>query len=166
MNEAIIVELRFFGTSILWGMLLLIMYDLLRILRRVVKHNSFFVAIQDILYWITCSVLIFCMMYKQNNGIIRGFSIIAMLLGMLLYHAELSDLLVNAISGIINKIISYGIKLIKVFFSPIRFILNKISRIFVWLISKIKKMYHYLLKTLKNIWKSSKLAVSENEKGD
>ncbi len=166
MNDAIMIELRFFLTSMLWGILLLIIYDLLRILRRVVKYNTFFIAIQDILYWVICSVLIFLMMYRQNNGIIRGFSILAMLIGMLVYHAVISDFLVNVISGILNKIISIIGKLITLIFKPIKFIFNKIGKLCSWLLLRIKKLIHYLLKTLKNIWKSSKISVSDNEKGD
>jgi len=166
MNDAIMVELRFFGASIFWGMLLLIIYDMLRILRRVVKHNGFFIAIQDILYWVTCSLLIFHMMYQQNNGIIRGFSILAMLIGMLIYHAQISDLVVYVISEILNKTIKLIGKLIALLFMPIRIILNKTGRLFRWLFLKIKKIGHYLIKSLKNAFKTSKIAVSENEKGD
>jgi len=166
MNGAIMVELRFFGASMFWGMLLLVIYDMLRILRRVVNHNGFFIAIQDILYWVTCSLLIFHMMYQQNNGIIRGFSILAMILGMLIYHAGISDLLVYFISEILNNIIKFIGKLIALLFMPLRIIFNKIGKLFVWLFLKIKKINHYLLKSLKNVFKTSKIAVSENEKGD
>lgn len=164
MNDAIMVELRFFGASIFWGMLLLFIYDFLRILRRVVNHNGFFIVIEDVLYWITCSVLIFRMMYQQNNGIIRGFSILAMVLGMLLYHAGISDLVVTVISEILNKILYYIGKLIILLFSPIQFIFSRIRKLFVWLLLKIKKVNHFCVKTLKNVWKSSKITVSKNEK--
>ncbi len=166
MNDAIMVELRFFGTSALWGVLLLTFYDALRILRRVISHNGFFVALQDIMYWVISGVLIFHMMYKQNNGIIRGFAILAMLLGMIIYHTVISDKLVDTISGILNKMIELSGKLILLFFKPVRFLLRKMKRIFIWLFSKIKRFNHFLLKSLKNIWKSGKIAVSENEKGD
>ena len=164
MNDAIMVELRFFGASIFWGMLLLVIYDFLRILRRVVNHNGFFIVIEDILYWITCSLLIFHMMYQQNNGIIRGFSILAMVLGMLLYHAGLSDLVVAVISEILNKILYYIGKLISLLFSPIKFIFSRLRKLLVWLFSKIKKVNHFFVKTLKNVQKSSKITVSKNEK--
>lgn len=166
MNDAIMVELRFFGTSIVWGVLLLIFYDVLRILRRVIIHNGFFVAFQDLIYWVISSLLIFHMMYVQNNGIIRGFSIVAMLLGMLIYHWVLSELVVDTISGIINKIINLIGKFITLVFKPVIFLFRKIKKIFLWIFSKIKKFMHFLLNALKKIWKSSKITVSENEKGD
>lgn len=166
MNGAIMIELRFFGASIFWGMLLLIIYDSIRILRRIVKHNEFFVGIQDILYWVTCSLLIFHMMYQQNDGIIRGFSILGMLLGMLGYHTVLSDFLVKVLSSIINKIINFFVRIIWIILKPIRFLLQKLGYLIIGIFKKFKKIIHYLLNTLKKMWKSDKITVSENEKGD
>lgn len=166
MNDAILVELRFFGISVFWGMLLLVIYDLLRILRRIMKHNNFLITIEDIIYWITSSILIFRMMYQQNNGIIRGFSILAMLLGMLLYHEVLSEGLVTIVSGILNKTIQGISKLISFILRPFRFIIKKIGQLLAWLFSKIIKMSHSLVKALKYVWNFSKIAVSDDEKGD
>lgn len=166
MNDAIMIELRFFCTSVLWGVLLLVFYDVLRIIRRIIAHNGFFIALEDLIYWVISSLLIFRMMYRQNNGIIRGFAILAMLLGMILYHSALSELLVDMISGMINKIIGLIGKVIIFILKPFKFLFCGIKRIFVWIFSKIKKFLHFLLKILKKFWKSSKIAVSENEKDD
>lgn len=166
MNDAIMIELRFFGVSVFWGMLLLIMYDLLRILRRIIVHNNFFIALEDILFWITCSFLIFRMMYQQNNGIIRGFSILAMLLGMLIYHDTISEPLVNIVAGAFNKIIHGIAKLITLILKPIRFIIKKVVRLFTWLLKKMRKMAQTIVKALKSVWNSSKIVASDNEKGD
>ncbi len=166
MNEAIMVELQFFGTSVLWGVLLLIFYDTLRILRRIISHNAFFIAFEDLIYWVVSSLLIFHMMYRQNNGIIRGFAILAMLLGMILYHYAISELLVDTVSGLLNNIINLIGNFIGLLFKPIRFLFRKIKRIFLWIFTKIKKLILFLSKILKNIFKSDKIAVSEDEKDE
>lgn len=166
MNEAIMVELRFFVASIIWGMLLIIFYDLLRIFRRVIKHNALFVGIEDVIYWVICSILIFRMMYKQNNGIIRGFSILAMLIGMLIFHHVISDFFVNIISSLIHKFFHFIGMVLNIIFRPFYFILNKIGKVFLWIFSKLKKLLNNLLLLLKKNRKSSKMAVSDDEKGD
>lgn len=166
MNKVIMVELRFFTASIIWGMLLIVFYDLLRIFRRVIKHNSFFVAIEDIIYWVTCSILIFRMMYKQNNGIIRGFSILAMLIGMLIFHHAISDFFVNIVSVFIHRLFHFIGMILKTIFKPFHFILKKIRKVFLWVFSKIKKIENNLLLSLKKNRKSSKMAISDDEKGD
>jgi spore cortex biosynthesis protein YabQ len=170
MNKAILVELRFFLTSVIWGMVLLVIYDVLRILRRVIKHNAFFVAFQDIIYWVVSSVLIFHMMYNQNNGIIRGFAILAMLLGMIIYHGIFSEFLVEGISSVINKVIYtiYKIisKTIHIILSPFRFIGKRLMIFFRFIFKKFKKLGLFILNRLKKIRKSDKIAVSDDEKGD
>lgn len=163
MNDGIMVELRFFCTCVFWGVLLLIFYDGLRIIRRIIFHNGFFVALEDLIYWTISGLLIFHMMYQQNDGIIRGFAILAMLLGMILYHESVSELLVDAISGIFNKMTGFIWKVIKTVLRPLKYLLSIIKRIFVWIISKIKKFIFFLLKILKKIRKSSKISVSEKE---
>lgn len=166
MNDAIMVELRFFCTSVLWGVLLLIFYDVLRIIRRIIIHNGFFIAFEDLIYWVVSSLLIFRMMYRQNNGIIRGFAILAMLLGMILYHSALSELLVDTISGLINRILALIGRLIGIILFPIKWLFGRIKRIFVWIYGKIKKFIYFLIKILKKFRKSSKMAVSENEENN
>ncbi|MDF2474209.1 MAG: hypothetical protein K0R21_1991 [Anaerocolumna sp.] len=166
MNEAIFLELRFFGASILWGIILLIIYDFLRIIRRIVKHNSIMIGMQDIIYWLICSILIFRMMYQQNDGIIRGFSILAMLLGMIFYHYTISDRLVNLISNSINAILEFICKVLRFICSPFIFLFKKILKILSWVFGKLKKLFNYFIKILKKIFKSSKITVSEEEKGD
>ncbi|MDF2608985.1 MAG: hypothetical protein K0R92_459 [Lachnospiraceae bacterium] len=166
MNEAIFLELRFFGASILWGIILLIIYDFLRIIRRIVKHNSIMIGMQDIIYWLICSILIFRMMYQQNDGIIRGFSILAILLGMIFYHYTISDRLVNLISNSINAILEFICKVLRFICSPFIFLFKKILKILSWVFGKLKKLFNYFIKILKKIFKSSKITVSEEEKGD
>jgi spore cortex biosynthesis protein YabQ len=152
--------------SMIWGMLLIVFYDLLRIFRRVIKHNVFFIAIEDIIYWAICSILIFRMMYVQNNGIIRGFSILAMLLGMLIFHNAISDFFVNIISVLIHKLFHFIGMILNTIFRPFYFILKKIRKVVLWVFRKIKKVKNNILLPLKKIRKSSKMAVSDDEKGD
>ena len=166
MNKVIMVELRFFMASIIWGMLLIVFYDFLRIFRRVIKHNNFFVAVEDIIYWVVCSILIFRMMYVQNNGIIRGFSILAMLIGMLIFHHAISDFFVNIVAVLLHKIFHFIGMVLKIVFKPFYLILKKVKKVFLWVFRKIKKIRNNLLLSLKKNKKSSKMAVSDDEQGD
>lgn len=84
MEGGILFELQFFGRAFLWGIALRAAYDVLELLRRVLPHGKAAVTLEDILYWAGCAVLIFCMLYEENNGTIRGFALAAVILGMLL----------------------------------------------------------------------------------
>jgi spore cortex biosynthesis protein YabQ len=166
MNKVIILELGFFINSILWGGVIRIIYDCLCIFRNVIKHKAFFIALEDILYWVVCSILIFKMMYQQNNGIIRGFSIVGMLIGMLLYHVALSELVVHFISKLLSKIKYVIGRTLSLIFRPFTFLLGIISKITGKILNKVKKGAYCVLKLLKKKKKSSKIPVKDKGNGD
>ena len=130
MNHAITMELQFFLISILWGAIVLFAYDCrrlrpgrflaaydgFRIIRRIIRHNGFFLAIEDLIFWMIAGLFIFSMIYRENNGVIRGFSVMGMAIGMVLYHYILSDFLVSFITKIIRALLR-----------PFRFIIKKIK---------------------------------------
>lgn len=84
MSGQILVELQFFARAFLCGILLTLLYDLIRIFRSLVRHGPAALAVEDLLYWLACGLLIFRMLYEENSGAIRGFAIAAVILGMLL----------------------------------------------------------------------------------
>lgn len=86
MNDFILAEVNFFLVSFLYGALLFFAYDILVIFRNIIRHARFVMAIEDIGFWITAGILIFCMMYFVNNGVIRYYAVISVLLGMKLYQ--------------------------------------------------------------------------------
>ena len=98
MSGAIGLQCTFFLVSVLWGAILFVLYDILRIARRIKKHKWFTIAAEDVLYWILAALLIFRMMYEQNDGIIRGFSILGMGLGMIIYSQTISPYFVVGVS--------------------------------------------------------------------
>jgi spore cortex biosynthesis protein YabQ len=153
MNQAITVELQFFLISILWGVLLLLVYDGLRIIRRLIKHDSFFVAVEDLIFWVLASLFIFAMMYKENNGIIRGFSVMGMAIGMVLYHYILSEFLVNFVT-----------KFIKTLFRPFGIAFGWVKRFVLYLQSIGKKIVNFLIKRLKKTGKSVKITLDTRKK--
>lgn len=153
MNKAITIELQFFLVSILWGAILLLVYDGFRILRRLVKHNGFVIAVEDLVFWVVSSVFIFAMMYHQNNGIIRGFSVMGMAIGMILYHYILSELVVAIITKFIHTL-----------FRPFVMICNRVKRLARFVYTNVNKLIHFFLRRLKKIIKSVKIALNKKNK--
>lgn len=150
MNQEISVELHFFMISVLWGGVILLAYDCLRIIRRLIKHGIFFVAAEDLIFWVAASVFIFSMIYNQNNGIIRGFSVMGMSAGMLLYHFLLKDSVVN--------IIVIGIRIL---LSPLAAAYKAVKRGFKFVFSKVKNVFKFLTKQLKKLLKSVKMRMDK-----
>lgn len=172
MSEIIGLQVKFFLASIASGIIMLIVYDTIRIFRRIIKHSRIAVGIEDVIFWVLSSLFIFVMMYIQNNGIIRGFSIMGMLLGMIMYNQLLSKHIVNGISAFIHWIIKLIKKIISILFTPFRFILKKLKRLFGFIFRKlgrhIKKLLHIIkklgklvIKALKNLLKTFKISITK-----
>lgn len=166
MNKEIWTELAFFGTCVLWGIYLLVFYDVFRVLRRVFPRGAILVGIEDILYWTVSSILIFRMMYEQNNGIIRGFAILGMVLGMFLYHNLISDPLVDFIAGFLNKIKQGILAVIKLILRPFWFLGHIVGRGLHQVFKLFKNILLNIQKFLKKHKESSKITLSNKEKGD
>ena len=54
------------------GILLILAFDLFRILRRLIPHRTGVVAVEDMLYCIGSAIFIFIMLCRENDGAIRG----------------------------------------------------------------------------------------------
>lgn len=104
-SDGIHQELIFLLISLALGEGLVIIYDLLRIFRRVIPHGVVWISIEDIFYWVLCAFLIFGMIFQTNDGLVRGFAIGGICLGMAFYNHFVSPFLVGHISGILRKIL-------------------------------------------------------------
>lgn len=122
MSPGILKELQFFGLAVIRGVLILIIYDLLRIFRRVVPHGVCAVALEDVLYWAGTALLIFQLLYRENDGAVRGYALFAVAVGMLFYHQTVSGWLVEHIAGILNW--CFGILL-----KPFRIVWKKVVQV-------------------------------------
>lgn len=104
-SDGIHQELVFLLISFALGEGLVMLYDVFRIFRKVVPHGVIWISVEDVLYWIVVALLIFGMIFQENDGLIRGFAIGGILLGMLFFNHFVSPFLIRSISGILKKIL-------------------------------------------------------------
>lgn len=152
MNEEIIMQLRFFAISILWGAIVILTYDALRIFRRLKKHGNIMIAAQDILFWMAASIFIFVMIYQVNDGIIRGFCILGMTIGMVLYHFILSEFVVTMVT-----------KLLQLLLTPFKLVIDAIRKVIRFIGARCNKAVKFTNRQLKK-WKKSVKISDENKK--
>lgn len=82
MSAVVRQEAAFFFASIMTGIFLVWAYDLFRIFRKAVPHHILAISIEDLLYWLAASFIIFGMIFEKNNGALRGYSFVGILLGV------------------------------------------------------------------------------------
>lgn len=76
------------------GIKLAFIYDGFRIFRILIHHKNVFISMEDLLFWIYSAIIIFELQLELSEGVLRGFSILGMLLGMYLYNKILGERLV------------------------------------------------------------------------
>ncbi len=108
------------------GLLIGILFDIFRVLRKSFKTSDFITYMQDMLFWTIAGFLIIFSIYKFNSGEIRIFIFVGLLLGIIFYLLTISKYFIT-----INvKIITFISRIIeKIFIYPIRFILKVINKL-------------------------------------
>lgn len=126
------------------GIIIGLLFDFFRILRKTFKTKDFVTYIEDIIFWILTGIIILYSIFTFNNGEIRLFMFLGILLGVIIYMLFISShvikinvTVINFLKNIIIKIMNfisipfkYMYKLIqKIFFRPISFFIINIRKI-------------------------------------
>lgn len=129
-------QIYFLICSVFTGIIITLVYDGIKIIREVIRHNGFFIAIEDVLFWIFASLFLFMMLYRVNDGTVRWFSIAGTGAGMWIYKKVAGQYIVEIVSTIINKALYLVFRFFTLLFAPIKWIISKILAAF----RKVKKV--------------------------
>lgn len=141
---------------VLDGIVIGIIFDFFRILRKSFLTGNIVTAIEDIIFWILTGGIILYTVFVFNNGIIRGYMFLGVFCGILIYLVTFSKFFIKinvTIISFIKKII-FGILMPMqwIFRVAKKVIFKPISMIFINTKIILKK---YMIKTNK-ITKKSK----------
>ncbi|WP_461810217.1 spore cortex biosynthesis protein YabQ [Faecalimonas sp.] len=78
-------EVAIFVHAVIAGMFVYGTYTLLRVIRRIIKHNLRAISIEDFLFWTGTSLYLFMEIYYTSNGSVRWFFVLGVILGMLIF---------------------------------------------------------------------------------
>lgn len=120
-----------------------IIFDLVRITRKIVKHPNLFVQIEDMLYWIVCGLLGFYMLYVENYAAIRPFVFLGMLLGGIFYFATFSIVFMKIATIVIEYIRKLIKKLIALILIPLKGLINFIKIPLRYIDYQLKRFRYY-----------------------
>lgn len=113
MAEFIVEELYVFLVMIAIGAAMSATYDVLRIIRRAVRHSVAVTSCEDVLYWIIWAFLAYRIFLFINDGCFRVYMIAGILIGALAYYMIAGRFIVPFMGGIIRKIKEIVIKVLK-----------------------------------------------------
>ena len=104
MSPEILEELRTAFRAFLSGAWITVVYDLIRIFRRIISHGNFWIGVEDLFFWIWTSLWIFSVLYRENDGTLRMYTMITMALGMIAYHWTVGEPVVKFLGKVLKKI--------------------------------------------------------------
>jgi len=112
-------QLKLFLISCLFGIPIGIVYDIFRIIRITLPHNTLLVAIEDILFFIMYSIFLMAFTIAAARADFRVYYILGNLLGFTVYFFSVG----NIVTGVFIKIMSF---LKRFIIKPITFTIKKL----------------------------------------
>ena len=138
-----------FMIFVIIGVIIGVLFDFFRILRKSIKTKDFVTYIEDVLFCILTGIILLYSIFTFNSGEIRIYIFIGVLFGVLIYMLSISKYFVKINVFLLNKIIfiikipiQFLRKSIHKIFKPISFVIINVRK----LLSKIPFKINYLKK--------------------
>ncbi|MBR4051387.1 MAG: spore cortex biosynthesis protein YabQ [Clostridia bacterium] len=140
-------QLQVFLYSVGFGFILGFLYDIFRIVRVLVIKNNRAIPVQDIAYFLLCSVLTFVFLLVVNNGRFRFNILIALVSGFAVYYLTVGRFTLDLVVISARKLFIVFNTVSRLITVPYRLVLKLFG-----------KTYRKLPENIKNIENSRKKA--------
>lgn len=117
-----------FVIFIINGILIGLLFDIFRIIRRTSKTTDLATYIQDVAFWIITGIMTLAFIFYYNNGEIRFYVFLGIILGISIYILTISKYVIKISVKIVNyikRIISIIVNIILLPLKSVWKILNK-----------------------------------------
>lgn len=139
------------------GIIIGILFDIFRILRRSFKTTDIITYVQDILFWILAGFILLYSIFTFSNGEIRFYMFLGVFLGCLIYMLMFSKYFIKINVKIVTFIKEIVAKLISILIFPIKILANFFKKVLFKPIKFITINFSTLfLKNKKDFWKKSR----------
>ncbi len=134
------------------GVVISILFDIFRILRKTFKTSDFVTYLEDVLFWLVAGSILIFSIFNFSNGELRGYIFLSLLIGIIFYMISISKYFIK-----INVIL---LKFLKKF---IVFIIYPIKVLLTFILKPIRYIRTIFLKKFNNITK--KLNILNKKEG-
>ena len=114
-------------TAFLWfcaaGGIAALVFDILRVLRSVIRHHTAVVMAEDILWCAVCFIASFFCVVRYAGGVVRWFYLAGFFASVLLWFAAVSPWLLRLLHGIVRFLTG----VVRLFLRPFLFLAGKIA---------------------------------------
>ena len=142
-------QIGIFLIYFLAGLLICLLYDMFRAVRKTIKTSDFMTYIEDIIFWILVIIFLIYLIFILSSGELRFFMFIAICIGGVVYYFALSKYIMKISVHILNFFKVALKKILSVILIPLK--------LFLKFNKKVKCIICINLKNIKkNINKKSK----------
>lgn len=156
MQSQTLEQLYSFFAFILVGFLIGLLFDFFRISRKSFKTSNLLTNVEDITFWLITGALILFSIFKFNNGNLRIYTLVGILIGVVIYMVIFSKVVIKTLV----KIILFLKRCFKTIFNIALYPLRIIFRIFKNILKPIKNLQ---ITTKNNLKKLINLKKSKNK---
>lgn len=154
--------------SLLWGGVLGVLYDVFRVYRICVRSSTVSVIIQDVIFFSVCTVIVFLFLLSNVNGQLRGYYILGMFLGAVIYHYSLGNIVVRILASFVKITQAIIIRPLIKLILAIKKLLNKILGAILFKLKKVGSFFQIRLKKYTGLLynHTRSVFISRTEKSD
>lgn len=128
-------QIYYLLTTFVAGLLIGILFDIYRIVRGFNSPNKLITAFSDFLFWIFSAIMIFSFFFITNNGELRYYTFVGILIGLFIYFKLISLFILESLRFIMYYIIKFFRIIMILIFYPIR-LLNYGFKFLIFVIRK------------------------------
>lgn len=140
-------ELQVFACFYIIGIIIGVLFDFFKSLRKEIKHKDKIVLIEDIIFLFLSGILVFVGIFKINYGVLRLYIVLAIILGTIGYSLTISRFFViifSTITRVIYKIFKMILNIFEKAFGNFKRIILFLKKYFNFKTKKLKtEMYTY-----------------------
>ena len=111
------------------GLLIGLLFDFFRILRKSFKTVNLITYVEDILFWILTGISIIFCMYRFSGGSLRLFMFLGLGFGLIFYMLTFSKMIIAIFVFLLTAIKNTIHQIIKIIIIPFRFIYKMMDKI-------------------------------------
>lgn len=145
MNVLFVNQMKIFFIFVLCGMVIGIFFDVFRILRKSFATPDWLTYVEDVMFWLLTCFLLAYTIFTYNNGEIRFYVILAVLIGTILYILTISRYVVKT-SVVCIRFLKKWIYLLLI--SPLQWCWKQVKK---WMLRTAVKLILKGGKSIKNL---------------
>ncbi len=107
-----------------------LLFDFFRAVRKLIRMNVLWVGLCDLLFWLLCTIAVFYAARLTNQGELRWYEFIGILLGLALYFLLFGSLVVQGLTVLLRTVAKILLFIIKLFLIPVRLFVRPILFLF------------------------------------